>query len=92
MTDKIRMTATQAQRFGGKYLAPGDQILATAGEAKTLRALRRAVDAPRVAALFQPAERRDMTAVEPEPYQTRALEAEPPRAKRAYRRREVSPA
>lgn len=83
MTDKIRMTATQAQRFGGKHLLPGDQILATAAEAKTLRALKRAVDAPRVAALFQPA------AQEPEGYLTRNLQAEP-RAKRPYRRREAA--
>lgn len=91
MTDKIRMTATQKQRFGGKHLVPGDPILATAVEAKTLRALRRAVDAdPRVPALLQrkPIESRDMQPGDAAPYQTRALEAEP-RAKRPYRRREA---
>ena len=85
MTDKIRMTATQAQRFGGKHLFPGDQILATAAEAKTLRALKRAVDAPRVAALLQ----RDIGAGEEQQYQTRSLQAET-RAKRPYRRREAA--
>lgn len=91
MTDKIRMTAIQKQRFGGKHLVPGDPILATAAEAKTLRALRRAVDAdPRVPALLQrkPIETRDIEPAVPAQYQTRALEAEP-RAKRPYRRREV---
>jgi len=83
MTDKIRMTATQAQRFGGKNLVAGDPILATAAEAKILRALKRAVDAPRVAALLQS---RDITAQEPGEYETRDLQA---RTKRPYRRREI---
>jgi len=87
MTEKIRMIATQKQRFGRETVVPGDPILATPREAKTLIALRRAERAPQVPALLQP------KAPEVGTYETRVMTAdvpraaaEPPRAKRAYRR------
>lgn len=93
MTEKIRMIATQKQRFGSANVVPGDPILATPSEAKALIALRRAERAPQVPALLQPplpAERaegnyatRVMTADQP---RAAAPAAEPPRVKRPYRR------
>lgn len=86
MTEKIRMIVTQKHRFGRETVVPGDSILATASEAKTLIALRRAERAPQVPALLQP------KAPEAGTYETRVMTAdvpraaEPPRAKRPYRR------
>ena len=93
MSTKIDMIATKAQRFGRKRLEAGDALQATARECKIMIALRRAVVAPprQVAVLLKPATETnnhpDVVERDQGNYETRVMEADAPRAKRPYTRR-----
>lgn len=95
--NKIEMIATKAQTYAGRSVVKGDRLLATPSERKVLKAFQRAVDAPpKTAALLKPKEAEESQDPEVEKdvgrYETRVLEADAPRAKRPYNRRNVATA